>query len=312
VGGIAATGLLGCVLTAAADVNISSQAATSRVAIITAFDLELAAMLEHLENSDRLEIAGQTHYLGQIGGQDVVVVRSGRSLVAGAATSQAIIDHHSVKAIVVAGIAGGVNPGLRVADVTVPRRWAQYQEHVMARQTADGLEVGRRRRGSNFDGFGIMVPRPQRLTYVDGGKEVDENKFWFEVDPTLFKVAEQIARSAELDNCMEPGDCLPHTPKIVTDGYGVSGNGFIDNADYREWIWRNFEASAVDQETAAIAQVAYTNRVPYIAFRALSDLAGGRAEGNQALQIGPLAADNAAVAVVAFLEGWGQSGDRSR
>lgn len=70
----------------------------------------------------------------------------------------------------------------------------------------------------------------------------------------------------------------------------MSGNGFVDNADYREWISRTFEASAVDQETAAIAQVAYTNGVPFIAFRGLSDLAGGREGPNRARDLGGLAA----------------------
>ena len=85
----------------------------------------------------------------------------------------------------------------------------------------------------------------------------------------------------------------------MTGGQGVSGNGFVDNAEYREWIWRSFEASAVDQETAAIAQVAYTNGTPFIAFRVLSDLAGGRDGANQARRLAGLAAGNAARAAAA-------------
>ena len=84
-------------------------------------------------------------------------------------------------------------------------------------------------------------------------------------------------------------------------GHGVSGNGFVDNAEYREWIWTTFEAHAVDMETAAIAQVAYGNDVPFIAFRGLSDLAGGHDGQNRARTFARLAAANAAAAVVAFL-----------
>ena len=60
----------------------------------------------------------------------------------------------------------------------------------------------------------------------------------------------------------------------------------------------------MDQETAAIAQVAYTNGAPFIAFRSLSDLAGGRDGPNQARQLAALAAGNAARVALAFLEAW--------
>lgn len=53
-----------------------------------------------------------------------------------------------------------------------------------------------------------------------------------------------------------------------------------------------------------MAQVAYTNGVPFIAFRGLSDLAGGREGPNRARALGGLAAGNAARAALAFLEAW--------
>ena len=42
-----------------------------------------------------------------------------------------------------------------------------------------------------------------------------------------------------------------------------------------EYTFKTFQANVLDMETAAIAHVAYANGVPYIAFRSLSDLAGG-------------------------------------
>ena len=63
-------------------------------------------------------------------------------------------------------------------------------------------------------------------------------------------------------------------------------------------------------ETAALAQVAYANRVPYIAFRSLSDLAGGE-EFNAdvgALFASGLAETNEAAVTIAFLEAWARRG----
>jgi len=61
-------------------------------------------------------------------------------------------------------------------------------------------------------------------------------------------------------------------------------------------------AAAVDLESAAVAQAAYVNGVPFIAFRSLSDLAGGDPAGNQFPIFVRLAADNSATVVRAFVK----------
>ena len=69
-----------------------------------------------------------------------------------------------------------------------------------------------------------------------------------------------------------------------------------------------FRANAVDMETSAVARVAHENNVPYIAFRSLSDLAGGGPGSNEIGTFFQLAADNAAAVVLTFLEGWNARG----
>jgi adenosylhomocysteine nucleosidase len=54
-------------------------------------------------------------------------------------------------------------------------------------------------------------------------------------------------------------------------------------------------------ESAAVAHVAYANQTPFIAFRSLSDLAGGGAGENEMGTFFQLAADNSATVVRAFL-----------
>jgi adenosylhomocysteine nucleosidase len=303
--------LLTCLATAVGASGCGGAAAPSaqppeppRIAILAPLDLELAPFLEQASITERRTVAGQVHHLGELAGHSVVLVRCGRSLVASAAATQAVLDHHPVAAVVVSGIAGGIDPAHDVADVVVPARWGQYQEHVVARRTADGFDAGPRRRGSSWESFGAFFSRPQRLTWKRGGVEVDEMRFWFDVAPRMLETVRRAVASKALERCTTDGRCAPKAPRLVTGGQGVSGNGFVDNADYREWIWRTFEASAVDQETAAIAQVAYTDGTPFMAFRGLSDLAGGRDGPNQARQLAGLAAGNAARAALAFLEAW--------
>ena len=280
-----------------------------RIAVLAPLDLELAPLLEQATITERRTEAGQVHHLGRLAGQDVVLVRCGRSLVAAAATTQAVLDHHDVTAVLVSGIAGGIDPDHDVGDVVVPERWGQYQEHVVARGAAGGLGSASRLRGANFEAFGAFSTRPQRLTLRRDGEETDEIRFWFAAEPDLVQAARRAAGSTALDRCSPEGRCAPEVPRLVVGGQGVSGNGFVDNAEYRQWIWRVFAAKAVDQETAAIAQVAYTNGVPFLAFRGLSDLAGGRDGPNRVLHLGSLAAGNAARTVLAVLEAWPGSGN---
>jgi adenosylhomocysteine nucleosidase len=54
-------------------------------------------------------------------------------------------------------------------------------------------------------------------------------------------------------------------------------------------------------ETAAVAMVAHANDRPFIAFRSLSDLAGGGPGENEMRVFLDLAADNSARVVVSFL-----------
>ena len=44
-----------------------------------------------------------------------------------------------------------------------------------------------------------------------------------------------------------------------------------------QYVFETFKAQVLDMESAAVATVAYANGVPFIAFRSLSDLAGGNA-----------------------------------
>ena len=98
--------------------------------------------------------------------------------------------------------------------------------------------------------------------------------------------------------------CLSHEPHVVIGGNGVSGQAFVDNAAFRDYTFRTFEANVLDMETAATAHVAYANGVPFIAFRSLSDLAGGGEGENEIGTFFKIAADNSARVLLAFLAAW--------
>ena len=272
----------------------------SRIAVMSAFDAELVALRAATTVTATRVVNGRTHYLGRLAGHDVVLMLSGFSMVNAAMTTQAVLDRYPITSIVFSGIAGGVNPGLHVGDVTVPAQWGNYQELVFARETPTGFAPARVT--TPFVNFGMMYPQGTSVTVRGAPADSLERRFWFAVDSSALATAQRVAQRVQLQRCRGAGECLAHEPRIVVGGNGVSGPTFVDNAGFREWVWSTFAADALDMETAAVAVVAYENRVPFIAFRSLSDLAGGGPGQNEVRVFGRLAAENSAAVVIEYLK----------
>ena len=241
---------------------------------------------------------GFTFTTGMLEGQPVVLFLSGMSMVNAAMTTQAALDRFAVTRIVFSGIAGGVDPRLAVGDVVVPDRWVQYQESVMARETTPGAFAPPAGEPIGKAHFGMMFPKAVSVSRPAGL----EQKPWFAADPKLLGVARGAAQGLALKRCAAASLCLKDAPKVVVGGAGVSGQAFVDNAELRGWLFGAFKAQVLDMESAAVAQVAYVNDTPFVAFRSLSDLAGGDPGKNQARVFFRLAADNSATVVRAFLK----------
>ncbi|GJN01124.1 hypothetical protein PR202_ga18363 [Eleusine coracana subsp. coracana] len=69
--------------------------------------------------------------------------------------------------------------------------------------------------------------------------------------------------------------CLPATPQVVYGLKGASDDMFLDNAEYRKFLFREFRVSTVDEESAAVVMTTTSPGIPVIVFRGVSDLAGG-------------------------------------
>ena len=111
---------------------------TPRLAVLAAYAPEIEALLPNLTDTVEYQVNGVEFYVGQMEGVDVVVFLTGISLVNAAMNTQLVIDHFNVEAILVSGVAGGVDPSLSFADVTVPAKWGQYNEMVYMRETETG------------------------------------------------------------------------------------------------------------------------------------------------------------------------------
>jgi len=273
---------------------------TPRLAVATAFEPEMKLFRKEIQAAKTYEINGRSFITGRLGGHEVVLFYSGVSMVNAAMLTQAAADYFNLTGLVFSGIGGGVNPELKIGDVVVPAEWAQYQEQLFARQEGDGWDTGWY--SDALGHYGMMFPQPVEVARSGGKLDAAESKFWFTVDPDYLEAARRAAGTVQLKRCPSVGKCLLADPRVQVGGRGVSGPTFVDNADYRQWAWENFQADALDMETAAAAHVAYANNLPFIAFRSLSDLAGGGPGENEMVIFFQIAADNSAVTVMAFLK----------
>jgi adenosylhomocysteine nucleosidase len=270
---------------------------TPRIAVMTAMTTEMAA-LEPALTHPREVTAGRTRFLvGELEGRPVVLFLSGVSMVNAAMTTQLALDRFNITAIVFSGVAGGVDPALQVGDVVVAEAWGPHMETWFTRETAPGQFAAPP--GPAFTNYGMIYPHAESVVGPNG----PERRFWFPADPALLAVARRTAADTQLARCTTaaPPHCLARAPRIVVGGQGVSASVFLDNAAYRDYLFATFQARAVDMESAAVAQVAYVQGVPFIAFRSLSDLAGGDPGVNQFGSFVGLAAANAATTLRAFL-----------
>jgi adenosylhomocysteine nucleosidase len=237
-----------------------------RMAVMSAFEPEWRLLLAQTTDTRSHRINGVEFVTGTLRGRPVVLFLSGISMTNAAMNTQLVLDRFRITHIVFSGIAGGVNP----ADVRLPN-------------------------------FGMLHPRPVETR--SAAQPGITRKFWFDADPQMLAVARSLA-PVKLDACDATGQCLSQPPRLVVGGQGVSGPAFVDNAALLQYTFRTFEASVLDMETAATAMVAYSNSVPFIAFRSLSDLAGGGEGANEMGTFMNIAADNSARVLLAFLDAW--------
>ncbi len=293
---------------------------TPRIAVVSAFQPELTLLLAKIDKPTQHRVNGVTFTTGSLQGKPVVVFLSGISMTNAAMNTQLVLDRFKVTHLVFSGIAGGVNPALNIGDVTVAQRWGQYLEVLIARETAPGkYSAPPWMDDVKLPNYGMLHPRPVEVRSATAPGM--EKKFWFDVDPAMLATARSL-KDVGLASCEPaskaatvkdingkdipppPPKCLAKSPKLVFGGNGVSGQAFVDNAAFREYTFKTFEANVLDMETAATAMVAHSNGVPYIAFRSLSDLAGGGDGENEIGTFFKIAADNSAKVLLAFLAAW--------
>lgn len=244
------------------------------ILVMNAYWPELQSTLKDLGLDDPKHalprIKGFQFFRGDVEGKDVMVVETGMSLVNAAMALQLTLERYPVKYVFFAGIAGGIDPALHVGDVVIPERWAYNSEAAYFNPDGKGGYVIADYFKQKYPNFGMMFP--DDVSVVREGSEKFERMPTFPVDPALLAVARKAIAS------MGPlkGEGTGRVLTVEVGGTGVSGPVFMDNAEYRKFVFQVWKARCLDMESTAYAHVCYTNGVPFLAVRSLSDLAGGQ------------------------------------
>lgn len=243
------------------------------IAICAAYPPELEALHREFGVTEKqgfkpTTIHGLVFWRGTYGGRDLIFFRTGVSLVNAAYQLQLALDRFPITTILFAGIAGGTDPALHIGDVVVPAQWAYHAESAYLNPDGRGGYYRPDYYKAEYENFGMIFPND--VTAIREGEKEFVRVPTFPADPALLAAARKAI--PKMPTLRKAGRAVTFS----VGGTGVSAAVFLDNAPYREWVFRVWQARCTDMESTALAHVAWANRTPILIVRGLSDLAGGQ------------------------------------
>ena len=117
-----------------------------KIAIIGAMPEEVAPILEKISTYTTTEYAGNKYYEATYKGTELVVAYSKIGKVFSTLTATTMIEHFSCDVLLFSGVAGGINPELKIGDLIVATKLSQHDLDI----TAFGHPMGYVPEGSVF------------------------------------------------------------------------------------------------------------------------------------------------------------------
>lgn len=179
-------------------------------------------------------------YHGRLFGQPVILAETGQGKVNAAAAAQYMIDRLNILLLICFGSAGAVASHLAIGDVVVANRVVPHDNGWYTQDTFQHLGI--------YNGA-IPDGRHYRRDWPGSA--------------SLIRIAQAAANSIT----------WPNSPPQIFTGTLASGDQVVASAEKKQWLLTTFNALAVDMESAAVAQIASLNDVPWLAIRAVSDKA---------------------------------------
>ena len=223
--------------------------ANSLLGVLSALPEELVHLSDR--SGEHVVIGGLPFWRGQIAGRDAVFVETGPGKVNGGVATALLLDRFGCRALMLCGVAGGLDPALGVGDIVIGTNNLQH-DYGLGRES----------------GFVPIQPgsRPSLGDDFTPGYPLSE---------ALVERLRQAAAGLVLEALPEALGAGRRTPALHF-GTIVTGDIFINSVSTRRRLHEDFAAQAVEMEGGAIAQVArrWGADIPFVNVRCLSDLAG--------------------------------------
>ena len=221
------------------------------IAILSAMAEENASLVQQMESVRSVEIAQRIYHTGTLWGRDVVVVFSHWGKVAAASTATILIHHFKVTEILFTGVAGAIDPTLRIGDIVIADML--YQHDMDARPMIERHEIpllGIAGMAANTDRLEQLEKASQNFVKHDLKQVISSDTL------TSFSLSEPSVKIAAI----------------------ASGDQFISSTEKVNDIRsRLSNVACVEMEGGAIAQVCTEFSVPFSVVRTISDSANEHA-----------------------------------
>ena len=203
---------------------------------LVAVPQESGPLLGKLQNAESILWGETILHTGRISDHAVALAEILPGPVNAAIGAQALVACYGVSRLLSFGSAGALDPALAPGDLVIAHKAVAHDA---------GMFLGRR-----FKPGGVIGR--------DNSGRIGHRRA-FTADPGLVQLALNAAETL---------------PGHVVVGTVATGNQFVGSTARKRWLHQTFGAAAVEMETAAVAQVAVAHRLPWIAIRAISDVAG--------------------------------------
>jgi adenosylhomocysteine nucleosidase len=216
--------------------------------VISALPEELAHLSDRAGHTR--EIGGLVFWRGEIAGREAVFVESGAGKVNAGVATALLLDRFDCRALMLCGVAGGLDPALGVGDIVVGTSNTQHD-------------------------FGVQ--KEHGFLAIQPGSRPSLGQNWTPGYPVADAVVERL-RAALTGLTLEPlPEAVGAGRRVPAVHFGaiLTGDAFVNSNVLRERLRAEFQAQAVEMEGGAVAQIAqrWGEDIPFVNVRCLSDLA---------------------------------------
>lgn len=218
------------------------------IAIISAMQEEIQALLNKLEEIKTYKKGMRTYYVGKLFSKNVVLVFSRWGKVAAAATTTQLINDFDLEEIIFTGVAGAIQNELNIGDIVIGKHL--YQHDLNATPF--------------YEKFEIPILKKKYLVSNNTTNLLKATNLFLETYNQY--VAKEDANFFDIN-----------IPKVIL-GDIASGDQFISSLKKIKKLNKNIpSATCVEMEGAAVAQICFEYSIPFSIIRIISDKANDNA-----------------------------------